>query len=116
MSQTVLADKLSVSVRTVRSYEHGSTQLDADELPRVAELLGVQPTAFFESPEQFIETCLGVFRTRLSTKAVEIMALTFSQTATLPPFRAAPLAIPRVLSAFARFLTRLAFGDDAGGG
>jgi transcriptional regulator with XRE-family HTH domain len=38
-----------VSGPTISRYERGEMQIDADELPRFAEALGVHPSQFFDS-------------------------------------------------------------------
>jgi transcriptional regulator with XRE-family HTH domain len=43
-----LAKRLTISPVTLSQYERGESRIDADDLPRIAEALGVSPRDFFE--------------------------------------------------------------------
>lgn len=47
LTQTELAERLHVRQATVSDYENGKLQFDADELPRVASVLGVDVADLF---------------------------------------------------------------------
>ena len=47
LSQAELGRALGVSGPTISRYERGSMQIDADDLPRFGEALGVHPAQFF---------------------------------------------------------------------
>src|SRR4029453_1085284 len=46
-SQDELARRLRVTAATISRYETGDLQIDPDQLPVIAELLGVHPCDFF---------------------------------------------------------------------
>jgi transcriptional regulator with XRE-family HTH domain len=48
LSQRELGAVLNISHTSISFYETGTSQIDADALPRFAEALGVAPSAFFE--------------------------------------------------------------------
>jgi transcriptional regulator with XRE-family HTH domain len=50
-SQAELGRRLGVTGPTISRYETGEMQIDADELPRFAVVLGVSPAQFFDVPE-----------------------------------------------------------------
>jgi transcriptional regulator with XRE-family HTH domain len=52
MTQEELATKLSLSQSALSRYEVGELQIDADELPRFAQALGVNASAFYEEVER----------------------------------------------------------------
>lgn len=45
LRQQDLAERLNVSIPAISNYENGVHQIDADDLPRFAEALGVKPAA-----------------------------------------------------------------------
>jgi transcriptional regulator with XRE-family HTH domain len=49
MSQTELAEKIGVSFQQVQKYEKGLNRVGAGRLTRIAEVLGIQVGAFFET-------------------------------------------------------------------
>lgn len=51
LTQEQLAQRIGVSGPTVSNYETGYSRLSADDLPRVAEALGVHPAEFFLSEQ-----------------------------------------------------------------
>jgi transcriptional regulator with XRE-family HTH domain len=50
LSQAELGRMLGLSGPTISRYERGEMQIDADDLPRFAELLGAHPAQFFDTP------------------------------------------------------------------
>ena len=48
LSQTQLADAIGLTFQQVQKYERGSNRISASKLMRVAEVLGVSVSAFFE--------------------------------------------------------------------
>src|SRR5712691_1975853 len=46
-SQDELGKRLKMTAATVSRYETGDLQIDADQLPVIAELLGVHPADFY---------------------------------------------------------------------
>ncbi len=51
LSQTELADKLGLTFQQVQKYEKGTNRVGAGRLFRIAEILKVPVTAFFEGSE-----------------------------------------------------------------
>jgi transcriptional regulator with XRE-family HTH domain len=55
MSQTVLGDALGITFQQVQKYEKGLNRVSASRLHRLAEVLQVAPTFFFD--EQLSQMC-----------------------------------------------------------
>ena len=49
MSQKVLAERMGTSQEVISNYENGVTPVRADDLPRLAHILDVLPTYFFQT-------------------------------------------------------------------
>jgi len=49
MSQKVLAQRMGTSQEVISNYENGVTPVRADDLPRLAHILDVLPTYFFQT-------------------------------------------------------------------
>jgi transcriptional regulator with XRE-family HTH domain len=55
MSQTALGDALGITFQQIQKYEKGMNRVSASRLHRLAEVLKVAPTFFFD--EQLAEMC-----------------------------------------------------------
>lgn len=53
MSQTQLANQLGITFQQVQKYEKGTNRVGSSRLARIAEVLGVQISFFFENDPSF---------------------------------------------------------------
>ncbi len=68
---TALARRLSISHPAVSQWESGESRIDADQLPRIAEALGVSPCAFFEEEPAAVEPAVEQAAKIAAREAVE---------------------------------------------
>jgi transcriptional regulator with XRE-family HTH domain len=52
LSQEELAEMLHISQSALSHYERGARQIECDQLPRFANVLGVRPSAFYGEEER----------------------------------------------------------------
>jgi transcriptional regulator with XRE-family HTH domain len=65
LSQADLAERLGLSQSAMSHYESGRNQINADDVPRFADALGVHPTVFYESLSDFQDHCTELYRAYL---------------------------------------------------
>ena len=77
LSQRALASRLNVAPSTLARYETGETQLNADALPLVAEVLKRHPAEFFLADGEYVargEPTLPEFEAQFAAAYAELVA------------------------------------------
>jgi transcriptional regulator with XRE-family HTH domain len=77
LSQRALAGRLNVAPSTLARYETGETQLNADALPLVAEVLKRHPAEFFLGEGEYVaqgEPTLPEFEAEFAAAYAELVA------------------------------------------
>lgn len=88
LSQRQLAEKLNLADPTISNYETGRLQIDADELPRFAEALGIPASAFYVEREQALDICVELFRGRANSHS-RLVVIQLDLFGRIVPFREA---------------------------